>query len=295
MRSFLHHNSAARARLVLAAAVILGIGSAAVSASGAAAPAGQAAKGPVWNENTGMTLHVTEPAPKAGVATSTGGEVYDRADYQAMLLLPASGELAYILDLKTQQVAAYAKPTLLDAEGNLRPGTPAAARPVGPFDTSPEGRIRFLEGGRDFIVEAAPPLVGPIDRADLLARYPGYARRAAAYRPDPAMVAKLAAVKLPAKIVVFFGTWCQICRHELPALMATLDAAKNPNFTLALVALDENVVEPKDLISQYRVLTTPTTIVLVDGQELGRIEEEPKVSAEADLAGILVGPGADGR
>jgi len=35
--------------------------------------------------------------------------------------------------------------------------------------------------------------------------------------------------------------------------------------------------------------------VLVDGQELGRIEEEAKVSVEADLAGILVGSREGGR
>jgi thiol-disulfide isomerase/thioredoxin len=294
MRRLQHRRPIVLLRLTLIAIAILGLGTAAVSAAGPA-PASQRANDPTWIENPGLTLRVTDPASQAKAGASTGGEVFDRSDFQAMLLLPAAGDLAYVLDLKTQQVAAYARPAVLGADGNPRAVAPAGGRPVAPFDTNPEGQIHFMDGGRTLLIETAPPLLGPIAWADLVERYPGYARRAAAYRPDAAKVARLAAAKLPAEIVVFFGTWCQICRHELPALVATLDAAKNPNFKLSLVAIDENVIEPKDLISQYSVLTTPTTIVTIDGQELGRIEEEPRVSVEADLAGILLGPDEGSR
>jgi len=280
-------------RLAVLAVAILGL-AAAASAAGPA-PARPSAGDPSWIDNPGLTLRVTDATSKPGTTAAAGGEVFDRSDFQALLLLPGTGDLAYVADLRTQQVAAYARPEMLGADGNPRPAPPAGGHPVAQFDTNAQGRIHFAAGGREFFVEAAAPLLGPIARADLLARYPAYARRAAAYRPDAGQVARLAAVKQPTELAVFFGTWCQICRYELPALLATLDAAKNPNLKLTLIALDENAMEPKELISQYQVVTTPTTIALIDGEELGRIEEEPKASVEADLADILVGPSAGGR
>lgn len=277
----------------IAAAILIAFTTAATAAEPASASGKPSAQ--AWLENAGMALRVTESVPNAGTVTITNGEVYDRADYQAMFLLPSAGDFAYVLDLKTQQISPLPKSGALGADGNPRPGIGGATRSGARFDTNAEGRIHFAEGAREIFVEAAPPLLGPIARADLETRYPGYARRTRVYQPDVAMIAKLAAAKLPAEILVFFGSWCQICKHELPALLATLDAARNPNLKLALVAVDENVAEPKDLISQYRIIATPTILVLVDGQELGRIEEEAKVSVEADLAGILVGSREGGR
>lgn len=281
-------------RLFLVVAVALGLGLAAATAAGPA-PAGQRAAVPNWIENPGLMLRVTDPASRPGTGAAIGGEIFDRSDFQAMLLLPAAGDVAFALDLQTRQVSAYPKAAALGADGNPHPLASDAGRPVAQFDTNAEGQIHFAEGGRRYAIETAPPLLGPISWADLVARYPGYGRRAAAYHPEAAKIAKLAAARQPAEIVAFFGTWCQICRHELPALKAILDAAQNPNLKLSLVAIDENVVEPQDLISQYRVVTTPTTIVLIDGEELGRIEEEPEASVEADLAGILLGPDAGGH
>jgi thiol-disulfide isomerase/thioredoxin len=265
-------------------AAVLAISAVAAHAAPAAKPA------PTWAVNSTLMLTITEAAPKAGAVPPTSGEVFDRSDYQAILLLPTAGDLAYVLDLKAHQVLAYARATVVAADGEPHPLTTETGRPVAQFVAEPDGRIRFTEGARQFLVEPAPPVLGPITRAALEARQPGYARRAKAYHADPAMIAKLASVQRPAEILAFFGTWCLICQKELPALLATLDAAANPNLKLALVAVDENVIEPRDLISQYKVTTTPTMIVLIDGQELGRLEEEPEGTVEAELANILVGP-----
>ncbi len=254
-----------------------------------------AAKPLPWSVNTTYELTVTQPAPKAEALAAGTGEVFDRSDFQAILLLPTSGDLAYVLDLKPQQVLVYPRAGVVGADGEPHPLAAAEGKPLAPFVTEPDGRIVFSDGARHFTLAAAPPLLGPISRAELEARQPGYVRRAKAYRPDPDAISRIATVQRPVEILAFFGTWCLICQHELPAHLATLDAAANPNLTLSLVAVDENVAEPRDLIAQYRVVTTPTMIVLADGQELGRVEEEAKGTVEAALAEILVGPAEGGR
>jgi thiol-disulfide isomerase/thioredoxin len=273
---------AIRAAAITLAAIL------AVAAAHAADPA-SAKPALTWAVNSALELTVSEPAPKTGTVPPSSGEVFDRSDYQAILLLPETGDLAYVLDLKKHEVVAYAKAAVLAPDGEPHPLTSEAGHPVAQFAPEPGGRVRFTEGARGFLLEPAPPLLGPVARADLEKRQPVFARRAKTYKPDPAMVAKLASVQQPAEILAFFGTWCLICQRELPALFAALDAAANPNLKLALVAVDEDVTEPRDLITQYRVTTTPTMIVLIDGEELGRLEEEAEGTVEAELANILVG------
>jgi thiol-disulfide isomerase/thioredoxin len=91
----------------------------------------------------------------------------------------------------------------------------------------------------------------------------------------------------PIEIIAFFGTWCQTCKQSLPALLSTLDRANNPNFHLHLVGTDENMSEPADWIMEWALDYTPTYVVLQGDTELGRIEEEPLVSMEADLLEII--------
>jgi thiol-disulfide isomerase/thioredoxin len=276
-------------RTALAAAILIAPG---LALRAADAPPTTA---PGWIENAALTLRVMAAAPTPDAMAGTGGEVFDRTDYQSILLVPADGDLAYVLDLARREATPYPKTAILGDDGSPRMPAAVSTRPAAAFDIAPDGTLHFTDAGQQFFVQAAAPLTGPLTRATLDDRQPGYARRARLYRPDAATVARLAAARLPAEIVVFFGTWCRTCKHDLPALLATLDAAKNPNLRLTLIATDENLAEPADLISRFRVVTTPTVIVQVDGQELGRIEEDPEVSMEADLAAILVGPERTGR
>jgi len=271
-------------------------GAPAVAVVPGATPAKTAA--PTWVENPSMTLRMTVQTSQGSPAVTpviTGGEVFDSSDYQSILLLPVAGDAAYVLDLKAVEVLAVPKSSVMTNDGTLQRPDRVGARSLGRFETDPDGRIRFSDGGTEIAAEPAPPLVGSLTLGQLEERQPGYARRARTYHPDAAMVARLAGVKRPAQIVAFFGSWCQICKHHVPALLATLDAARNPNLTLSLVGVDENVTEPRGPIAQYQVVATPTILVLVGGEELGRIEEDPRVSIEADLADILVGPGEGGR
>ncbi len=260
------------------------------------------APAPAWAENVSLEMQVAPVAPADADPQSrpaidpTGGEIFDSADYQSMLLLPAALEIAYVLDLQTGRAVAYPKDAVLAADGGLCKPTAPPLRDAGLFVTDKDGRIHFTDANQRILIQPAPPLVGPVSRADLESRHPVYARRAHLYKPDVAVVRELSAVRGPIEIVACFGTWCTTCKEVLPALLATLDAAHNPQIHLTLVGLDENMSEPKDVIERYAVVATPTIIVLTDGIEQGRIEEKPQDSVESDLAAILaVSPGARGR
>lgn len=251
-----------------------------------------------WIENPSLTMTLTpfETATSAGAGGSGAaanaaivGEVFDSADYQRTLLLPAAWDYAYVLDLAEATATAYPRAALLDAGGAPRLPDPAAGTPAGVFVTDSDGRMTFADDRCDVVVGPTPPLIGAVTRAELDQRQPVYGRRAASYQPDPAVIAQFAQISKPLEILAFFGTWCSTCKHYLPGLIATLDRAANDKIKITYIGVDENVSEPADWIARHHVNTTPVVILLSGGVEIGRVEQEPRTTMEGDLAAILKG------
>jgi thiol-disulfide isomerase/thioredoxin len=248
---------------------------------------GAAAQVP-WTENPELTLTLTPfDTSGAGGLVACAGEVFDSPDFQRMLLLPAAGERVYLLDLADGVASAYPRAAVITPDGSLGMPDPVQAQPAGLFVTDGEGRMLFADEFCEVAVGPTPPLIGEVSRAELERRQPAYARRAVGYEPDPAVVARFAALTEPIELYAFFGTWCSTCKHHLPGLLATLDRAANPKIAITFVGVDENVAEPQAWIDRFSVQTTPTVILLAGERELGRVEEEPDATLEADLASLL--------
>jgi thiol-disulfide isomerase/thioredoxin len=267
----------------------------AASVSAANPPARSEAES-YWIAN-GELRGIRAPAPGAEQppADTPGderfGEVYDSADYQYLLLLGGTWEMAFVLDLAPRHATPYPLQTILTPGGDLKkPGVQGASPPI-PFAVDEAGRLTFSYLQDHYTIEPQPPMLGVISQQELFARQPVYKRRAGAYAPDPAILARLAEWSEDVEIVAFFGSWCQLCKHHLPSLLKVLQLATNSHLHLTMVALDENMNEPYDWITDWEVGYTPSFIVCIDGAEVGRIEEEPEISIEADLAQILIGDG----
>lgn len=251
---------------------------------------------PSWIENAELRVVRTptgnngEPLPDPGGAEDAGriGEVFDSADFQSLLLAESSWDTAFTLDLATGEVFGYPSAALLGSENRiLRPSADQGLY-ITSFIAHDDGRITFSNSPHEYTVEPLPPLVGEISIEELYARQPVYKRRTQAYEPDPEMIERLAGIGENVNVVAFFGTWCQTCKHHLPALLSTLDHTGNQHFSLTLIALDEDITEPAEWLSDCGVgYATPSFIVRIDGDEVGRIEEEPEISMEADLVDIL--------
>lgn len=256
------------------------------------APASANATETTWTENSALVARVLDSGAQAGSSpggTSLGsGEVFDSADYQKMLVLPSQGECAYVIELASGKASVYPRGAVLGEGGEVRTPPVESAVAAGTANADEEGRLVIAHNGLKILIEPAPPLVGAIERAELEARHPAYARHARAYVPDADMIAILAGQTQPLTILAFFGSWCSTCKHLLPALFATLDAANNPAISLICIGVDEDLKQPEEEIAAYEIDATPTFIVLTEGVELGRIEDEPRTSVEADLGNILL-------
>lgn len=221
-----------------------------------------------------------------------------RARVHARLLLAAT--LAACGAALAAPVARAADPAPAPAPAaTAADPAPAAAPAVATATTTASPRFAALPA------EKGPYLVGEVGRADVEQAFPAWRDTAAAYVPDPAEVARLAAVDRPVAITCVLGTWCGDSRREVPRFWRLLDLAANPNLELRMftvgrkddAAAAAKLAElglPADLRGQYQVTAVPTFIFSVDGQELGRIIETPIATLESDAAGILAALGEAG-
>jgi thioredoxin 1 len=239
-----------------------------------AAPEGAAG----WDETLGLQAVLDDSVDAAA-------RIFDSPDYQQQLLVPAGGDQVYLLGLKDQSVRLLPRNSVAWVADEEALPDPAKAQPGGRL-TKISGEIAFDVADRRWTIRPEPPMVGLISMETLRKSKPDYLRLAAKYTPDPGAVKAISTAK-DTKVVVFFGSWCHVCKKWVPHFLKTLEAAKNPGLTVDLYGVTEDHLEPNDPIIKYGITTTPTFIVMRGGKEIGRITENPDVSVEKDLALIM--------
>ncbi len=88
-------------------------------------------------------------------------------------------------------------------------------------------------------------------------------------------------------VVVFAGTWDVNSRELLPAFYRTMMSAGYPLDKIQLYGVDMQLHALNGEAEKYNITKLPTIIVLHDNEELGRIEEVPVQSVEANIVAIL--------
>ncbi|MBD3334959.1 MAG: hypothetical protein GF355_05535 [Candidatus Eisenbacteria bacterium] len=240
--------------------------------------AGAAAQGTTFYENLHyQVFHGDTLDPRA--------HLYDSEDFQSMLLLPGHGP-ALLLELQAGTVYEIPEDAM-----DLTGEDPVLTRPeaglmAGSLEKE-DGSIQIDLAGRSFRLSPAPELLGEVDLTKLLSVKPSYALDARAYEPETNAVTALRTARVPTDIYVVFGTWCQLCKRVVPAVIRTMEAVGNPNFELHFIGVDEDLTDPEDWIERLRIGATPTVIMMQDGRELGRIEETAEPSVEGALARII--------
>lgn len=89
-------------------------------------------------------------------------------------------------------------------------------------------------------------------------------------------------------ILVFCGTWCEDSHNLLPKFYRLMDKSGFPESKIVVVAVDRTKTAVQNLHIKYQLKTIPTFIVLVNGKEIGRVEEYGKTGyMEKELGEIV--------
>jgi hypothetical protein len=134
---------------------------------------------------------------------------------------------------------------------------------------------------------AGQDLAGPVGREAILEHSPAWQGLVAAYQPKPEALEKLRGLGREVKIEVFFGSWCSDSMAHVSAYFKILDLLDTPLIQTAYFAVPEAKDKRAPYLNGREIAKLPTFLVIVDGLEIGRIVETPKVTLEEDLVRIL--------
>lgn len=138
--------------------------------------------------------------------------------------------------------------------------------------------------------QPAAILLGPVERSALGGEPYGtwFDEQYGGYQLDTLTLALLAESLIDVEIKIFFGTWCQDSRREVPRVYKILDYLGYPAEQATLIALGRDKHGPAHEEEGFDIELVPTIIFYRDGVEIGRIIESPTDTIEEDIANILL-------
>lgn len=89
------------------------------------------------------------------------------------------------------------------------------------------------------------------------------------------------------EITAVIGSWCGDTKRELPRFHKILDYLNFPSENLKMIALDVDKKTDVEEFDKLKVSFVPTLIFYKNGEEIGRIVEQPYKSLEDDIVYIL--------
>ncbi|MEO8195518.1 MAG: thioredoxin family protein [Thermoanaerobaculia bacterium] len=203
------------------------------------------------------------------------------SDFPSPILITAATQSVDTIDL--MKVAK--QPT-----GTIDLLADAVMQPAGKYAVDGPN-ISFSYSNRKLRMSPRPYLLGKHTGAELLAHNPAYVRKANAYTPDAAIMKRLKAQKEPVRILTFFGSWCPHCSAHVPLLVKVEQGLAGSKIQFDYLGMPKGpefgeVPEAK----QYKIDGVPTSILFIDGKEIGRIPNSQWSSPEVALDLQLNGP-----
>ena len=222
-------------------------------------------------------------------------EIYLSEKIPALLILTSKLPSPVMLTPRTSRVESInLMKVSRQKDGSIDLFADAVVAPLGQF--AMEGKniaftIQKEKAAQKVVLVPKPPLLGLKKNADLKAYLPEYVRGAGNYTPAAAAVADLRKRSAPARVRVFFGSWCSHCRQHVPLLLKVEDEVRNPKIQFEYYGLPTSLKDPE--AQKVGVHAVPTGIVYANGKEIGRIDNwnNPEVALDR----ILAAPVAKGK
>ncbi len=174
-----------------------------------------------------------------------------------------------------------------------------ARRPDGTVDLLADAVTEMVSGftlkGRDVVFQLGDktaklkekqPLTGNASGQDLKNYSASYVFKSKSYTPTEASMAALQKQGAQVLVKTYFGTWCPVCSRLLPNVLKVEDELEGSNVQFEYYGL------PKDMRSdpesqKAEITGVPTTLVFVNGKEVGRLKGNDLHKPEVTLQRML--------
>ena len=217
-----------------------------------------------------------------------GAELYKAERAGAYLILAPSLPSPLLVNARNRQVERISLLKVSkQGDGSIDLLADAAFDTVGSFDVG-DKRLSFLVDDKAFVLKEKPSLTGEQTPSTLFDYDPSYKTAASEYALDAAQVEKLRAENRDVEVQIYFGSWCPVCSRLVPKVLRLEEELQGSKIRFQYYGLPRDmgsdpVTEKKDLHG------VPTGIVLVSGQEVGRLGGRELYKPESALRQLLAG------
>lgn len=114
-----------------------------------------------------------------------------------------------------------------------------------------------------------------------------YAPEYDSYSPNKEVVGELATLIDGIQIKIVLGTWCSDSQREVPRFIKLMEATNISVDNIEIICVNRGKTAIESGVDKGYIDFVPTFIVTRNGQEIGRIVEEPIETLELDLLSFL--------
>lgn len=104
------------------------------------------------------------------------------------------------------------------------------------------------------------------------------------YEVDTIVIQSLAKINKDYSIIIVLGDWCSDSEMNVPIFFRVIDSAAIENVNIQIFCVDRTKTVEK---MELEIEKVPTFIIYRNGEEIGRILENPRKNMEEDLFEIL--------
>jgi thiol-disulfide isomerase/thioredoxin len=220
--------------------------------------------------------------------------IYDSKRAGALLIRSAAFDSPVLLDRVGGTVQTVDLMKVSErSDGSIDLLADASLAPSGTFRIEGEQTL-FTVGGKQAALKRNPYLLGPKDGRDLLDHDAYYRFLAAKYQPDTSALGLLRAEKRRVRVLTFFGSWCPHCKEHVPLLLKAASLLDGAAIDFDFYGLPRSGLNSEVEAKKWGVQAVPTSIVLVDDKEVGRIPSSGWARPESAIASILSPSAASG-
>lgn len=109
------------------------------------------------------------------------------------------------------------------------------------------------------------------------------------YTPDAAIIDSLKSKLESIEIKIILGTWCSDSQREVPRFIKILQSLDFPLEKVQIICVNSSKTAVEYRVNVGDIELVPTFFIMLEGGEIGRIEETPTKSLEKDFLDILSG------
>lgn len=199
-------------------------------------------------------------------------EIYHSVPAAAFLLIASELESPVLVSPGMQQVETVdLMKVLKQSDGSIDLAADAVLARQSSLRVEGE-EVSFTVEGKKARLAVNPPLLKWRTSSELFTHDAGYVRRAKAYAPErPALDALKRAA--PARVVIFFGSWCPHCSEYLPRLLRVQQEIAGSSVQFEYYGLPKGAAMSADPEARrLKISFVPQGVVFRADREIGRLE-----------------------